>query len=173
MSARRIYAGRIITLWLEDATLPTGRHLTLEIVHHPGASAVVALDAQNEVTLVRQFRHAAGGYIWEVPAGTLGADEDPADCAARELREEAGLVAGQWTPLGSIFTTPGFCNERIHLFLARRLSGAEQALDDDEVLTVGRVPLRQALEMIAAGEINDAKSIAALYRAAAVLGRAD
>jgi ADP-ribose pyrophosphatase len=169
MTAREIYTGRVIRLRLEEATLPTGRQVTLEVVHHPGASAIVALDTQQQVTLVRQYRHAAGGYIWEVPAGTLGAGEDPAVCAARELREETGLVAGQWTPLGSIFTTPGFCNERIHLFLARELSTAEAALDDDEVLTVNQVSLRQALAMIASGEINDAKSIAALHRAAAVL----
>src|SRR5215470_19402345 len=116
------------------------------MVHHPGAAAIVAVDAGGEVTLLRQLRHAAGGFIWEVPAGTLAPGEAPAACARRELREEAGLLAGQWTALGSILTTPGFCDERIHLFLARRLSEAVQSLDPDEVLTVTRVPLRRALE---------------------------
>lgn len=165
MSSRRIYQGRVVDLRLDDVTLPNGRSITLEVVHHPGAAAIVAIDARDEVTLLRQWRHAAGGYIWEVPAGTLAPGEAPDACARRELREEAGLVATEWTPLGSILTTPGFCDERIHLFLARDLSEAEQQLDHDEVLTVTRKPLAEALAMIHRGEIEDAKSIAALCRA--------
>ena len=130
----------------------------------------VAVDAHGAVALIRQFRHAAGGFIWEVPAGTLAAGEAPEACARRELREETGLLAAQWTALGAVLTTPGFCDERIHLFLARELSEASQSLDHDEVLTVSRVPLRHALAMVRSGEIADAKSIAALHRAAAELG---
>lgn len=167
---KEIYKGRIIDLRLEEVVLPSGLSVTLEVVHHPGASAIVAVDARGEVTLLRQFRHAAGGFIWEVPAGTLGRGEAPEACARRELREETGLVASAWTALGSILTTPGFCDERIHLFLARELSEAAQELDQDEVLTVSRVPMRRALEMVRSGEIDDAKSIAALHRAAAALG---
>ncbi len=166
---RELYRGRIVTLWLEEATLPTGKRVMLEIVHHPGAAAVVALDADGYVALIRQYRHAAGCEIWEVPAGTLAAGESPAVCARRELREETGLDAAEWTPLGSILTTPGFCDERIHLFLARELTVSAQALEDDEVITVERVPLARALAMIADGAIEDAKSIAALTRAAAAL----
>lgn len=168
---RQIYVGRVVTLQIEEAALPNGQRVTLEMVRHPGAAAIVAVDGRDEVVLLRQYRYAAGGYIWEVPAGTLAPGEAPAQCAARELREEAGLQAREWTPLGSILTTPGFCDERIHLFLARELSDAEQQLDHDEVLTVSRVPLGSALAMIAAGELEDAKSIAALHRAAAVLGK--
>ena len=164
-----IFRGRIITLHREDVTLPTGGRVTLEIVHHPGASAIVAVDGAGAVALIRQYRHAAGGFIWEIPAGTLGANEPPAECARRELREETGLIAAQWTPLGSVLTTPGFCDERIHLFLARELSESTASLEDDEVLTVSRVPMAQALAMIQRGEIDDAKSIAALHRAQAVL----
>lgn len=172
MSRRReLYRGRIVTLALEEATLPTGKQVMLEIVHHPGAAAVVALDEQEQVVLIRQYRHAAGGEIWEVPAGTIGAGESPDACARRELREETGLSATQWTALGSVLTTPGFCDERIHLFLARDLSGAAQALEDDEVITVERVPLARALAMTTDGAIEDAKSIAALTRAAARLRR--
>ncbi|MBX3025219.1 NUDIX hydrolase [bacterium] len=165
-----VFRGRIITVNQDEVTLPNGGRATLDIVHHPGAAAVVALDAEGAVVLLRQYRHAAGGFIWEVPAGTLGAGEAPAACARRELEEETGLVAARWTPLGSIVTTPGFCDERIHLFLARELRETAAALEDDEVLTVSRVPLASALAMVARGEIEDAKSIAALYRAQVALG---
>ena len=168
---REIHRGRIITVRLEEAVLPNGARVTLEIVHHPGAAAIVAVDAERQVALLRQYRHAAGGYIWEVPAGTLAPGEAPDVCARRELREETGLDATQWTPLGSILTTPGFCDERIHLFLARDLSQSAQQLDADEVLSVSRVPFARALEMIADGTIDDAKSIAALHRAHALLSR--
>jgi ADP-ribose diphosphatase len=164
-----IFRGRIITLRQDEVTLPGGRRVTLEIVHHPGAAAIVALDDDGTVALIRQYRHAASGFIWEVPAGTLGNGESPAACARRELQEETGLLAAQWTALGSILTTPGFCDERIHLFLARDLRETTAALEDDEVLTVSRVPMAQALAMIASGEIEDAKSIAALYRAQTAL----
>jgi ADP-ribose pyrophosphatase len=163
-ASRQIYKGRLIDLRLEEAVLPNGATIELEIIHHPGAAAVVALDVDGSVALVHQYRHAAGGFIWEVPAGKLDG-EDPLVCAARELREEAGLVCGRLTHLGSILTTPGFTNERIHLFLARDLTVVPQQLEDDEVLTVSRVLLAEALEMIRRGEIEDAKSIAALYLA--------
>ena len=169
-AARQVYKGRIVDLRLEEVDLPNGLSVTLEVVHHPGASAIVAVDAHGAVTLIRQFRHAAGGFIWEVPAGTLAPGEAPEACARRELREETGLVAAEWTALGSILTTPGFCDERIHLFLARDVADAEQELDHDEVLTVSRIPLHRALDMVRSGEIEDAKSIAALHRAAAALG---
>ena len=167
---RPIYRGRIIDLRLEETELPNGQTVALEVVHHPGAAAIVAVDDADAVVLIRQFRHAAGGFIWEVPAGTLTPDENPQQCAQRELCEETGLVAAEWVDLGSVLTTPGFCDERIHLFLARRLSEATQALDDDEVLTVTRVPLSQTLAMVQRGEIEDAKSIAAVHRAAVALG---
>jgi ADP-ribose pyrophosphatase len=170
MSTQQIYKGRIVDLRLEDVALPGGRSVTLEVIHHPGASAIVAVDDADEVVVIRQLRHAAGGFIWEVPAGTLAPGEAPEACARRELREEAGLLATGWTALGSILTTPGFCDERIHLFLARGLSPAAQQLDDDEVLDVSRVPMRRALEMVRDGVIEDAKTIVALHRAAVALG---
>lgn len=171
-STRTVHRGRIITVCEEEVTLPTGARVTLDIVHHPGAAAVVAIDDAGEVTLIHQFRHAAGGDIWEIPAGTLQAGEAPLACARRELREETGLAAEDWTALGSILTSPGFCDERIHLFLARRLTPGAQALDADEVLRVARLPLAQALAMVAAGEIADAKSIAGLHLAERALGGA-
>lgn len=169
---RQIYKGRIVDLRLERVTLPNGHALDLELMHHPGASAVAAVDDTGRVVLLRQYRHAAGGYIWELPAGVLaGPDEAPAACAARELREEAGLVAGELRQLGTIFTTPGFCDERIHLFLARQLSADTHAHDADEVIAeIARVPMAEALGRIRAGDIVDGKTIAGLHLAAAALG---
>lgn len=167
-----IFRGRIITLRQDEVLLPTGQRVTLDIVHHPGAAAIVAVDAAGAVALIHQYRHAAGGYIWEVPAGTLAPGEAPDVCARRELREETGLIAARWTGLGSILTTPGFSDERIHLYLARELTESTAALDDDEVLSASRVPFARALEMIRSGELEDAKSIAALHRAHAVLAGA-
>jgi ADP-ribose pyrophosphatase len=164
-----IYKGRIVDLRLEEVTLPNGVTITLEVIRHPGAAAVVAVDGHDNVTLVHQFRHAAGGFLWEIPAGTLEPGEPPATCAHRELREEAGLVAAELVLLGSFLTVPGFCDERIHVFLARQLAPAPQQLDHDEVLTVSQVPLARALEMIRGGVIQDAKTIAGLHHAAAYL----
>jgi ADP-ribose pyrophosphatase len=169
--SRQIYKGRIVDLHLEHVTLPNGHAVDLEVMHHPGASAVAAVDDAQRVVLIRQFRHAAGGVIWELPAGVLGPDEAPAACAARELREETGLVAAELRRLGTIFTTPGFCDERIHLFLAQGLGEEEHAHEADEVIAeIARVPLREALGRIRSGDIVDGKTIAGLHLAAAALG---
>jgi ADP-ribose pyrophosphatase len=169
--SRQIYKGRIVDLHLEHVTLPNGHAVDLEVMHHPGASAVAAVDDAQRVVLIRQFRHAAGGYIWELPAGVLAPAEAPAACAARELREEAGLVAGELRHLGTIFTTPGFCDERIHLFLAQRLREEAHAHEADEVIAeISRVPLREALGRVRGGDIVDGKTIAGLHLAAAALG---
>lgn len=172
-AVRQIYKGRIVDLRLEQVTLPNKVNVTLELMHHPGAAAIVAVDGEGAVTLVQQYRHAAGGFIWEIPAGVLHPGEEPIQCAARELREETGLLAGSWHRLGSILSSPGFCDERIHLFLGRDLTTTEQQLDHDEVLSVSRVPLSQALDMIRGGAIEDAKTIAGLHHAAAYLSAAD
>ena len=163
-TGREIHRGRVVRLFVESVTLPNGHQLDLEIVRHPGAAAIVALTDQDEVLLVRQYRHAVGGYIYEIPAGKLDGEE-PAVCARRELAEEAGVEAATWEPLGSIVTTPGFSDEVIHLFLARELRPVPQRLEADEVLTVERVAFGRALEMCASGAIRDAKSMCALLRA--------
>lgn len=162
---RDVFRGRIVHLTVDTVTLPNGATVDLEVIRHPGASAIVPLDWNGEVILVRQFRHAGGGYIYEVPAGKLDAGEAPETCAARELIEEAGVDAGVIDRLGSILTTPGFTDEVIHLFLARDLARAPQKLESDEVLTVERVPFARALAMCASGEIRDAKSLCALFLA--------
>lgn len=169
---RDLYRGRIVHLTVEDITLPNGHAMTLEIVRHPGAAAIAALDAHGQVTLLRQYRHAVGGYLWEVPAGKLDPGESPATCAARELAEEAGLVADRLEPIGSIVTCPGFCDEVIHLFVATELHDVPNALGDDEVIdTVKAVPLADTLDMIRRGEIRDAKTIAALLQTDLRFGR--
>ena len=171
---QQIYKGRIVDLRVERVTLPNGTAVDLELMHHPGASAVVAVDDGGRVVLIRQYRHAAGGYIWELPAGVLDAPgEPPRACAARELAEEAGVEARELTHLGTIFTTPGFCDERIHLFLARGLRQAEQRHEADEVIAeIARLPLAEALAMVRRGEIVDGKTIAGLQLAAAALAAA-
>jgi len=171
MAVREIYRGRIVDLRLERVRLPNGHEVELEVMHHPGAAAVAAVDTQRRVTLIRQYRHAAGGYLWELPAGVLASpDEAPAACAARELREEVGLEAAELRHLGTMLTTPGFCDERIHLFLARGLREGAPHRDADEVIAeIARVPLPDALAMVRRGEIVDGKTIAGLHLAAAAL----
>lgn len=166
MSDRRVvYDGRIVKLGLETTTLPDGRTVDLEIIRHPGAAAVVPVHADGTVTLVHQHRHAAGGMIYEVPAGVLDPGETPATCAARELAEEVQLQATDLEPLGVIHTTPGFTDERIWLFKATGLSEADGALDDDEYIRVVRLPVDEVLAMARDGRITDGKTICALHRA--------
>ncbi len=162
---REIYRGRVVKLYIESFDLPDGRPASIELVRHPGAAAVVPLTRDDCVLLIHQFRHAAGGFIYEVPAGKLDAGEPPDVCARRELAEEAGVDAGTLQALGSILTTPGFTDEVIHLYLATDLTPAHQKLDDDEVLTVERVPFREALDMCVRGALRDAKSMCALMLA--------
>ncbi|MDH4229281.1 MAG: NUDIX hydrolase [Nitrospirota bacterium] len=162
LSVTRLHSGRIVTLDMVEVALPNGATTRLEIVHHPGASAVVPLHPNQDVTLVHQYRHAAGGFLYEIPAGLLHPGEDSADCARRELAEETGLSANGLEPLTAYHTTPGFSDEVIHLFLATELTDGEQNLDHDEVLQVVRMPLDDALAGIRSGAITDGKTIVAL-----------
>jgi len=170
VNERVVHRGRSIVVKVERAVLPDGRSVELDVVRHPGAAAVVPFESAERVLLIRQYRHAAGGTIWEVPAGKLDG-EAPERCAARELEEEVGRRAGRLVPLGTILTTPGFTDEVIHLFAAFELEPVPQRLDDDEVIEVVPVPLERALAMIWSGELRDAKSALALLHAARHLGR--
>lgn len=170
VSRREVHNGRTIKVSVDTVKLPNGRQIDLDFVAHPGASAIVPLHADDTVTLVRQYRYSAGGWIIEVPAGKLDGGEDPTTCAARELVEEVGLKAGKLENLGFMWATPGFCDERIHLFLATDLVETAQALEDDELLEVKRMPLREAVRLAVIGEISDAKSMCALLRVAAKRG---
>jgi ADP-ribose pyrophosphatase len=170
VSSRSIFKGRVVDLSVERVVLPNGNEAEIEMIHHRGAAAIVPVDEDRNVFLVRQYRHAAGDWLLEVPAGKLDGGEPPEVCAAREVREEVGREAGKLTPMGWIWTTPGFTDEKIWLYLATDLRRAEQALEDDEVLTVVRMPLDEAVEMARRGEIADSKSCCALFRASAHLG---
>ncbi len=170
-SSRRIYTGRVVTLDVADVRLPNGNDATLEIVGHPGGAAIVAVDDQRRVCLLRQYRHAAGGWLWEVPAGKL--DGKSPDATARaELAEEAGLAARDWRPLGRIVTSPGVFTEVVYLYLARGLTAVAAAPAGDEVFDVVWVPLVEATARARSGDIDDAKTVVALLRAAATLGAA-
>lgn len=159
-----IHKGRILNLRRAVVALPGGGETTLELMDHPGASAIVAVE-DDEVVLIRQYRHAAEGYLWEVPAGTLEPGESPDACARRELVEEAGVSAERFEHLGFIYTAPGFVNERIHIYLAEGLTPTDTNRDADEVITeVKRVPLPEAVRMIERGEIVDAKTTVGLLR---------
>ncbi len=164
LSRRVAYDGLILRVNVDRVALPNGREVDLELVQHPGAAAVVPLHADGTVTLIRQYRYATGGFILEVPAGKLDPGETPEACAAREVEEEAGVRAGALHPLGFIWTTPGFTDERIWLFAATRLQPGRQDLQHDEVLEVERLPLAEALALIERGELPDAKSLVALVR---------
>jgi ADP-ribose pyrophosphatase len=150
---------------VETVTLPNGATVEMEIIRHPGAVAIVPLKGDGTVLLIRQYRHAAGGYIYEVPAGKLDPGEEPRDCAARELEEEIGHRASSLTPTLTFFTTPGFTDEVIHLFLATGLTPGTQNLDHDEVLEVVTMSLDEAIQRIADGTIRDAKTIIGLQAA--------
>jgi ADP-ribose pyrophosphatase len=136
LSTNRMYSGRVLKLDLDTVLLPNGRTTELEILRHPGASAIVPLKEDGRVVLIRQLRHAAGGFIYEIPAGKLDPQEDPRDCAVRELEEEVGYRAGFLELLTSIWTAPGFTDEVIHIFQGTNLEKGIQALDQDEVLEI-------------------------------------
>jgi len=162
---REVFRGKIVALDVETVRLPNGNTVDLEIVRHRGAAAVVPVDAQGNVLLVRQYRHATGGYILEAPAGKLDGGEAPEVCAEREVEEETGHRPGRLVSLGWIWTTPGFSDERIWLYLALDLEPTRQDLQDDEILTVVRMPLAAAVAMAESDEIVDAKTVCALLRA--------
>ncbi len=159
-----LYRGHVIKLRLDQTRLPNKHVVQREIVEHRGAVAIVALDDQQRVTMVRQFRPAAAREMLEIPAGTLEEGEDPELCAVRELKEETGCYAAQWQALGYFFSAPGFSTEKMFLFLATQLTAGEATPEDDESIRVETIPLTDALAKIENGEIVDAKSIVGLLR---------
>jgi ADP-ribose pyrophosphatase len=163
---KEIYAGRVIQVSVDEVQLPTGVRIPLEIVRHPGGAAAVALDDAGRVCLLRQFRHAAGGYIYELPAGKLEPDESPEATARRELIEEASTSADHWESLGAYLSSPGCFTEVIHLFLATGLRKVPGAPEADEVFQVEWWPFETALQKALNGELTDAKTIIGLLRAA-------
>ncbi|MFQ6044739.1 MAG: NUDIX hydrolase [Gemmatimonadales bacterium] len=167
VESRRVYDGKIVNVDLDTIESPAGHRIELEIVRHQGAAAVVPLLSDPEssdptVLLLRQYRYAAGGEIWEVPAGVLEPGEDPTECARRELLEETGARAERVERLTTVFTTPGFTDEIIHLFMATGITAGEPNTARDEFIKTETLPMSRAMEMIRDGEIRDAKSIVAL-----------
>ena len=165
-----IYDGKIIRVEKWRVSLPDGREAAREVVIHKGAAAIVPVDAQGMVTLVRQHRVALDTFTWEIPAGKLDSvSEDPLDCAKRELEEETGLRAANWRRLSHVITTPGFCTEQISIYLATELSQHESHADQDEFLRLQKMPLDEAVNRVMAGEFRDAKTCLGLLMAARVL----
>lgn len=176
LDSRHIYTGRVIRLDVDTVRFPDGSTGQLEMIRHPGAAAIVpcASDPPGKdptILLIRQYRYATGGPLWEIPAGTLDAGEDPETCARRELAEETGVTAQRLERLTSIWTTPGFTTEVIHLYLAMGLTAGPPSRERDEFIEVVPQPLSRVLELIRGGEIRDAKTVVAiLYMAGFVLG---
>ena len=174
ISSHRVYTGRVISLDVDEVRFPNGTIGELEMIRHSGASAVVPLldaaKADPDVVLIRQYRYASNGYLYEIPAGRLDPGESPEECAERELREETGYSAGRLRQLTTIYTTPGFTDERIHIFVAQELTNGLAAPEADEFVELHPVPLSHAVAMVHSGEIVDAKTAIGLLLAHASHG---
>ena len=171
-SSRRAYSGRVISVDVDTVNFPNGTVGELEMVRHPGASAVVPFldspgDADPRIVLIRQYRYAAEAYLYEIPAGRLETGESPEVCGHRELKEETGYSAESLEKLTTFFTTPGFTDEKIHIFMATGLTAGKSALESDEILDLHSTPLSSALEMVISGGIVDGKSMLGIFLAAA------
>lgn len=169
VSTKRIYEGRVLNLRVDEVRLENGNSGKREVVEHLGAAAIVPILDGGEVILVRQYRYPIGIDLLEIPAGTLKANEDPKECAVRELEEETGYRCGEISKVAECFVAPGYSTEKIHLYLAKQLTKTETNLDDDESIILERYPLSEVMEKIRTGEIRDAKSIVGLHAAARLL----
>ena len=164
LSSREIYDGKIIRVTLDTARLENGNTALREVVHHHGGACILAVTGNEEIYMVRQFRYAIGEELWELPAGKLEAGEDPFEAAKRELTEECGITAGDYTNLGILYPTVGYDTERIYTWLARDIRDARQNLDPDEFLDVKKIPFEEALAMVMDNTIRDAKTIAGILK---------
>lgn len=172
LKSERLYAGKVFNLVIDEVEYPSGNKGIREVAEHPGGAVAVPLLDNETIVLVRQFRYPMKQYLYELPAGKLNIGEDPKLCAARELEEETGYIAGSLRKLTSIYTTPGFCNEQLHIFLATELRQSlhGQRLEEGELdLTVEKIPFQQAITMIEQGEIVDSKTICGVLLAEKVL----
>jgi 8-oxo-dGTP pyrophosphatase MutT (NUDIX family) len=167
VEVRHVFTGRVIELNVERVELPNGSVAELEIIRHPGGAAVVALDTDDRICLLRQFRHAVGSWVWELPAGKIDNREPPLETARRELEEEAGMAAASWRPLGDYLSSPGVFTEVVHLFLATQLTPLPARPEEHEVFEVHWLPFTDVLRMADSGELRDGKSLVGVYRATA------
>ncbi len=164
-SRKSIYKGRVFELVNEQITLENGVNTNMDVLHHPGAAAVIAITGGGDLLLIRQYRHALRRYIWEIPAGTRDGNEPVLSCAKRELTEETGFKANTWEQIGEIVPVPGYSDEKITVFTARNLTIARQSLDYDEMIEVRAIPVKNVLEMAGNNEIDDAKTLSGLFLA--------
>lgn len=166
-ATRYEFKGRIINTRVDDVLLPDGSTSNREIVEHNGGVGIIALDSNDCICLVRQYRHPYGEVIYEIPAGKLEKGEQPLLCGQRELREETGYTAADWVDLGVVYPTPGYCAEKIYVFLATHLTMGEIQLDEGEFVECESIPLQKAKQMVMAGQIRDAKTQIAILKLAA------
>ena len=171
VSRQDIFQGRIVTLHVDTVTLPDGNTALREIIDHPGGVGILAIDDDDRVFMVQQYRYAFSRAMWEIPAGKREAGEEPLVTAKRELQEEVGVTAERWLPMGQLIPSPGCYAERLYLFMARGLTLGDTHPDDDEFLTVSRVPFTELSRACLSGEIQDAKTVVAVLKAKALLGR--
>ena len=164
VSSEQLYDGRIVKLYRDQVTLPDGRPAMREVIHHPGGVGILPLLSDGIVMVVRQCRYPYAAVITEIPAGKLEYGEDPLACGKRELMEEVGAEAANWTFLGNIYPTPAYDDEIIRVYLATGLTFSEQHLDEGEFLSLERVPLSELVEQVMAGEIRDAKTQIAVLK---------
>jgi len=160
-----IYRGKLFSFVAEDITLPNGERTEMAMVRHPGSTGIVPLFDDGAIAMISQYRHPVGGYLLEIPAGTMEPGESPLNCARRELEEEVGLVAKEFVELTQVHIIPAYSDEKIHLYLARGLTTSKQNLDRDEIIHVVKYPLNEAIRMIGEGLITDALTILSIQQA--------
>ena len=173
LESKRIYEGRILSLRVDRVLLPNGRETTREVVEHPDCVAIVAMDSQDNVILVRQYRSPVGMVLLEIPAGGIEPGEQPLQSAIRELEEETGHTAGRMERLGGFYSSPGYSTEFLHLFLATELEPGPSRAQEDEIIEVVPIPLKQVRSLITSGELRDSKSIAGLFALSLHLGKSE
>ena len=163
IDTKEVYIGKMLRYQIDDVLLPNGEKATRDVVKHPGAVAIVAVDDKGNFVFIRQYRYAIDEIIYEIPAGKLSPGEAPLKCAKRELKEETGFTAGKWKKLGSIYTLPGFCDEIIHVYQASELKKGDTDFDEDEVIETIFLSEKKVLEMIKKGRINDGKTLSGIF----------
>ena len=164
ISTKEIFDGKVVKLRVDTVTLPDGKEQTREVIGHPGGVGIIALDSDNNVLMVRQFRPGAKGILLEIPAGKLEYGESPEECGKRELLEETGFYAGEFTHLARFYVTPAYCEEVINIYFARDLKKGKQCLDDGEFLNVEKIPFDELYNMVLNNEILDGKTIISVLK---------